>query len=145
MKEMTLDENGLPVGYLFHEDFEMSPRVAARELCTRDDFLIIDCRTPEEWEVCRVEGSVLIPLHELESRLDEIEDALSERGMSDELPIGVICHHGNRSVKAALLLQRHGFAGAKSVVGGIDLWAMDVQPGMPRYERENGVCRVVRA
>ena len=141
---MTLDENGLPLRYLFHEDFEMTPRVAARELRTRDDFLMIDCRTPEEWEVCRVEGSILIPLHELESRLDEIEDALAERGAGEDAPIGIICHHGNRSVKAALLLQRHGFVGARSVVGGIDLWAMDIQPGMPRYERENGVCRVVR-
>lgn len=143
MKAWTLDEDGLPVGYLFHEDFEMTPRVAARDLCTRDDFLMIDCRTPEEWEVCRVDGSLLIPLHELESRLDEIEDALAERGVGEDAPIGVICHHGNRSVKAALLLQRHGFAGAKSIVGGVDLWAMDIQSGMPRYERENGVCRVV--
>jgi rhodanese-related sulfurtransferase len=97
--------------------------------------LILDVRTPEEWDTAHIPGSVLIPLHELQARADEIE-------AEKDAPIAVVCHHGARSLKGALILQALGFANARSVVGGIDLWSLDVDPAIPRYTHVGG--RVVR-
>jgi sulfur-carrier protein adenylyltransferase/sulfurtransferase len=44
----------------------------------------------------------------------------------------VICHLGVRSWHAAAFLESVGFA-ASSLAGGIDRWAVDVDPRMPRY------------
>ena len=87
--------------------------------------------------------SKLIPLHELELRIDEIEEALDDRGLERDAPFAVLCHHGHRSLRAALLLQQLGFTGARSVFGGIDLWASDVDPSIPRYVREGSKCTIV--
>ena len=58
---------------------------------------MLDVRTPEEWDICRIEGSVLIPMNEIQSRLDEIPE---------ETEIVVICHHGIRSAQVLSALAR---------------------------------------
>lgn len=133
--------SGLPRGARLRPEHEISPREAAAGAGSGS--LIVDCRLPEEFATARVDGAVLIPLHELEGRLDEIEDALGERGLAREAPFAVLCHHGHRSLRAALMLQQHGFTGARSVFGGIDLWAADVDASIPRYVRDGTRCRVV--
>jgi rhodanese-related sulfurtransferase len=99
----------------------------------RPPLLLIDVRTPDEWEAARVPGAALIPLHELESRADEID-------AEKDAPIGVMCHHGARSLKGALILRAMGFTNARSVVGGIDLWSLDIDPAVPRYDHSGGRC-----
>jgi rhodanese-related sulfurtransferase len=135
---------GLPPGTHLRPEHEVSPGEAAAAVrAGQPHYLVLDCRLPEEFEVARVGGSVLIPLHEIESRLDEVEDALEERGLAREAPFAVLCHHGHRSLRAALLLQQHGFTGARSVHGGIELWASSVDRSIPRYERQGSKCTVV--
>lgn len=141
-----LDARGLPEGQRLHPDFEISPRDAAQLLARAPDkAVLIDCRTDEEFTLVRVPGSIHLPLHELEARAGELE-------IDDGSPVLVICHHGVRSMKAALALRALSAtgaapvsaAGARSIAGGIDLWSMAVDPSIPRYERGPGGSRIVR-
>ncbi len=86
--------------------------------------LLLDVREPFEWEIAHLEGAHLIPLGELPARLPELD------GHAD---IVAYCHHGMRSKHAAEILRAAGFAGARSLRGGVDAWAREVDPGMPRY------------
>jgi rhodanese-related sulfurtransferase len=124
-----LDQNGLPLGYAFKPDLEVTPRQVKKALEAHDPKLVlVDCRTQEEWEIARIEGATLVPLDELASRVPEIEDMADD----EDATIAVVCHHGNRSLRAALFLRQHGLP-AMSVAGGIDLWSVDVDPSVPRY------------
>ena len=85
---------------------------------------ILDVRNPPEYEICRIEGSVLIPLPELQDRLGEL----------DPRDFYVVhCHHGPRSTRAVNMLRDVGFAKTKNLAGGIDAWSLDVDPDVPRY------------
>ncbi len=126
-----LDARGLPHGYPFKPDWEITPRdaKAALDAPGEDAPLLLDCRKPEEWETARIQGAVLIPMGEIERRLDELED---EAGGRDR-PIVVHCHHGVRSMKVAGLLRAVGFTNVRSMAGGIELWSMAVDATVPRY------------
>ena len=123
-----LDERGLPEGYPLQERLEMTPREAAAALGGDDGFILIDCREPFELAMARIEGTLDIPMGEVASRLGEID-------ADEETPIGVICHSGRRSLQVAVFLQEQGLSGARSVAGGIDLWSVDIDPGVPRYTK----------
>jgi rhodanese-related sulfurtransferase len=84
---------------------------------------VLDVREPWEWEIVRIEGSRLLPLGQLPDRLREL-DAAAE--------IVTVCHKGQRSLMAQQLLQGAGFQ-ARSLAGGIDAWAAEVDRGMARY------------
>ena len=126
---------GLPAGYPFRPEYEVTPREAKAALASGTPPVVLDVRGPDEYAAARIEGSTLIPLHEIESRFDEVEELA---GGDRSAPIVVHCHHGVRSMKAALLLRAHGFTGAKSMAGGIDLWSVDVDPSVPRYDTGSG-------
>jgi molybdopterin/thiamine biosynthesis adenylyltransferase/rhodanese-related sulfurtransferase len=86
--------------------------------------LVLDVREPWEWEIAHIAGSRLVPLGELPARLREL-DSRAE--------IVTVCHKGKRSLMAQQLLQGAGFH-ARSLAGGIDAWAVDVELGkMARY------------
>lgn len=132
-----LDADGMPVGYLFKAEYEITPREARAALADPSrGAVLVDCRTPEEFECARVEGATLIPLQEMGQRLDEIEDLGGRE-------ILVMCHHGVRSMKATLLLRQAGFDGARSIAGGIDLWSRAVDARVPRYDKSSGTCKVI--
>jgi len=86
--------------------------------------LLVDVRTPQEWQICRLEGAILIPLQELPTRLGEL-DRRHE--------IVVYCHVGVRSAMAVSFLRGNGFEGARNLEGGIDAWSVHVDPSTPRY------------
>ncbi len=86
---------------------------------------LLDVRFPEEHACVALPGSVLIPLPELEERADELE---AFRGR----PVVVYCHHGVRSLHGAAYLLARGLD-AMSLQGGIDLYARQVDPHLPRY------------
>ena len=89
-----------------------------------DPFLLLDVRETREFEICRIPGSVLIPLGELPSRLSELA------GRDD---IIVHCKSGVRSGKAVRLLHEAGHAGARNLEGGILAWIDRIDPTLPRY------------
>lgn len=85
---------------------------------------LIDVREPHEWQIARIEGAELIPLRQLAQRMREL-DSHEE--------IVTYCHRGLRSLQALELLRSAGFSKVRSLTGGIDTWAAEVDPGMPRY------------
>jgi rhodanese-related sulfurtransferase len=85
---------------------------------------LIDVREQEEFELVRLEGAELLPL----SRMAEWEGALKE----DE-EIVFMCHHGIRSASVCAYLARKGFTKLHNLAGGIDRWAVEVDPRLPRY------------
>src|SRR5437867_2915095 len=88
------------------------------------DLLVIDVREPHEYEIAHIDGSVLIPLGELPDRLGELDG---------HREVVTHCHHGARSLKALEILKAAGFAKVRSLRGGIDAWAVNVDPTLPRY------------
>ncbi len=91
---------------------------------SRDGVFILDVREPQEYQICAIPGSTLIPLGDLPSRLHE----LAGRG-----EMIVHCKSGARSAKAVKLLRDAGFAQAKNLRGGILRWIDAVDPSLPKY------------
>ena len=89
-----------------------------------DDFLLLDVRETREFEICRIPGSVLIPLGELATRLAEL-------GGRDDLVVH--CKSGVRSGKAVALLREAGIGGARNLQGGILAWIDQIDPTLPKY------------
>jgi len=108
------------------------PQTTATELKARLDSasaaepapFLLDVREPREFEYCRIEGSVLIPLGELPQRAAELPR---------EREIVTICHHGNRSLHAAAFLRQNVGLDAVNLQGGVAAWAHDVDPTMKQY------------
>ena len=86
--------------------------------------LLLDVRLPQELAIVQLPGATHIPLHELPRRLGEL-DASAE--------IAVMCHHGGRSAQAVNFLLQRGFRRPRNVDGGIDRYAREVDPSLPRY------------
>ncbi len=82
---------------------------------------LLDVREPAEHAVGRIEGSKLIPLGELELRLDELPR---------DQRILVHCKLGGRSAKAVGLLRQHGFTDTWNIAGGITAWAQEIDPSV---------------
>ena len=74
--------------------------------------------------IAHIEGARLIPLSQLPDRLNELDG---------HAEIVTQCHHGSRSLKALEILKGAGFGKVRSLAGGIDAWAEQVEPGMARY------------
>jgi rhodanese-related sulfurtransferase len=85
-----------------------------RRLATGRPVALIDVRTETEFRRRHIPGSTLIPLHEMEGRLQEIP-----RG---DVPLAIVCEHGIRSVSACRLLAEHGFGPLFNVTGGLERW-----------------------
>jgi len=106
----------------------ISPQDAAARLAEDENAVLLDVRTPEEWATDgRSPDAILIPLQELEARLDELD----RNGT-----IMVICRSGNRSRPAAELLRQAGFSRVTEVEGGMRNWAGQ---GLP-VECDVAVC-----
>jgi glyoxylase-like metal-dependent hydrolase (beta-lactamase superfamily II)/rhodanese-related sulfurtransferase len=89
-------------------------QVSAEELARlREDVQIIDVRRQPEWDEGHIQGARLLPLHQLSSKLGEIERAR---------PVAVHCKGGYRSAIACSLIQRAGFDQVMNLTGGFDAW-----------------------
>lgn len=122
----SLDDRGLPIGCRFNPDIEVTPRQVKAMRDAGEDCVLIDCRTPGEFEVAKIEGAMLVPLQEVAARVEELKPLAARK-------LIVHCHHGVRSLQMTHFLRRAGFADVHSMAGGIDLWAIDIEPGMARY------------
>lgn len=103
---------------------EVTATALADELRGAAAPIVIDVREPWEFAVAHVAGSRLVPLGELGGRLGELPTAS---------PLVTVCHKGVRSATAAALLRRAGFVRVRSLAGGVDAWAVAVDPKMARY------------
>ncbi|HZF09761.1 MAG TPA: molybdopterin-synthase adenylyltransferase MoeB [Thermoanaerobaculia bacterium] len=105
-------------------DFDIQVDELARWRDQGRDFTLLDVRNPMEYEIARIEGAKLIPLHELRDRLNEIDTAAD---------LVVHCHHGPRSAQAVGFLRQMGFARARNLAGGIAAWSREIDPEVPQY------------
>ncbi|MEM3032537.1 MAG: ThiF family adenylyltransferase [Nitrososphaerota archaeon] len=111
-------------GVVTDSSCEVSPKELLDMLRSGDKPLLVDVREEVEREICRIEGSVAIPL----SRLwDEVE-RLAEAGK-----VVLYCHRGYLSRLTASMLRDLGLGKVWSLKGGIEGWAEVVDPSMPRY------------
>jgi adenylyltransferase/sulfurtransferase len=93
----------------------------------RAPLFLLDVREPQEFQICRIPGSTLIPLGDLPRRLNEIPSGPGAP------PIVVHCKSGVRSAKAVRFLRERGYADSRNLVGGILAWIDRVDPSQPKY------------
>ncbi len=102
----------------------VSPKEVKSLLDQRAAFTLLDVREPYEYQICRIPGSLPIPLGELPKRLSELDRN------SD---IVCQCKSGGRSQKAMDLLLQNGFTRVRNMSGGILAWSDQVDPSVPKY------------
>lgn len=95
-------------------------------LAAGEDFLLLDCREATEYEVASIPGAVLLPMSEIQDRIDELTASRNQL-------VVVHCHHGGRSLRVALWLRQQGFDRVQSMAGGIDAWSQQIDDSIPRY------------
>lgn len=86
--------------------------------------LLLDVRQPWEFDICKIENSVLIPMSQIPSTVESLD--------SDRETV-VICHHGIRSRRVAYYLEQAGFSNIINLSGGVSQWARTVDKQMPTY------------
>jgi adenylyltransferase/sulfurtransferase len=126
VSDPSLDAKGLPPGYGFDPTWEVTPRQVKHLLDSKEKFVFIDCRLPNEFAITKIEGATLIPLQQLAARFGELKGHEEEK-------VVVHCRSGGRSLQFAKLLKQNGFKDVKSMAGGILLWNKDINPGGPQY------------
>jgi len=105
---------------------QIDVRQLAAKLQANEPVYLLDVRQPWEHETAALPGSTLIPLGELPRRAAEVKPPPGAL-------LVVYCHHGVRSLSAAVLLQRLGFRDVVSLAGGIEAWSALIDPKVPRY------------
>ena len=126
IQQCRLDAAGLPAGYDFRADWELTPRQVKAMLEGDDDLVLLDCRTEQEHRIARIAGSILIPLQKIVTCLPDLCQHADKK-------IVAHCHHGGRSLQAAAILRKQGFTDVHSMAGGINLWSLDIDPDVSRY------------
>lgn len=104
-------------------------QITANELAERiktnpQDTYLLDVREPHEFEHCHITGSQLIPMQTIPNHLESLPR---------DKTIITICHHGMRSQQVANFLVQQGINKVINLSGGVDAWALNVEPDMPRY------------
>ncbi len=105
-------------------EYAIQPHSLKRLMDEGNDLILLDVREEREYQTVHLDGAKWIPLRELPQR------ALA---LNPYAEIIVYCHKGMRSLDAAYLLQQLGFKRVKSLVGGIDRWAREIDTGLQRY------------
>jgi adenylyltransferase/sulfurtransferase len=113
----NLDEN-------WKNQIEMQPHVLSKLLKDNHELFLLDVREPYEYEFCNIDSAVLIPLNQVASNLEVIP--------KDKM-IVVMCHHGSRSRNIMNYLKTNGFEKVYNLDGGIDRYAVEIEPEMERY------------
>ncbi len=79
----------------------------------KGEVFLLDVRTQEEYNEGHISGSTLIPVQELEARLNELPR---------NKKILVYCRSGNRSATASEILVKNGLIQIFNMKGGITEW-----------------------
>src|SRR5262249_41280347 len=111
----------------FPSGWETTVEELKRRVDAKEDVFILDVREPNEYQICRIPGSTLIPLGELTSRVADV------RAAAGDPHIVVHCKMGGRSAKAVRLLRERGVENAQNLTGGILAWIDRIDPTQPKY------------
>jgi molybdopterin/thiamine biosynthesis adenylyltransferase/rhodanese-related sulfurtransferase/molybdopterin converting factor small subunit len=104
--------------------FEITAVELKQRLDRGDDLQVVDVREPQEYQINRISGSVLIPLGDIPRRFNELDP---------DRTLVMQCKSGVRSAKAADFLRSVGFAHVINLKGGILDWVDQVDPTQPKY------------
>ena len=99
----------------------ISPEEAWKNLAEDPDIVLVDVRTPQEYEESHIPGALLLPL-------DQLEALAPERLPDTEAVIYLYCRSGNRSAQAARLLEEMGYTRLYDL-GGIQQWPYETVSG----------------
>jgi sulfur-carrier protein adenylyltransferase/sulfurtransferase len=103
---------------------EMTSVELKERLDRGEPIVVVDVREPQEYQINRIPGSVLIPLGELPQRYQELDQNAA---------IVCQCKSGMRSAKATGFLRSIGFKNVRNLAGGILGWIDQVDPSQPKY------------
>jgi adenylyltransferase/sulfurtransferase len=125
---------GIPQARAEEEKQKMEiPEMTVRELkqlidSGADDFVLVDVRNPNEYEIAKIPGAVLVPLPEIErgEGVEKVKQLLNGHRLIAH------CKMGGRSAKALGILKEAGIAGT-NVKGGITAWSREIDPSVPEY------------
>ena len=94
----------------------------------KDDYVLLDVRNPNEYQIAKIDGSVLIPLSEIEdgSGIDKVKKLVNGHRLIAH------CKLGGRSAKALNILKEAGVEGT-NVKGGIIAWSQEIDSSIPQY------------
>ena len=92
------------------------------------DFVLIDVRNPNEYEIAQIPGSVLVPLPDIEQGkgVEKVKELANGHRLIAH------CKMGGRSAKALGILKEAGIEGT-NLKGGITAWSQEVDPSVPQY------------
>ncbi len=93
-----------------------------------DDYVLLDVRNPNEYEIAKIDGAVLVPLPEIEQGpgIDKVKSLVNGHRLVAH------CKMGSRSAKALGILKEHGIDGI-NVKGGITAWSQEIDASVPQY------------
>ena len=94
-----------------------------KKMLKNNEVVLLDVREPYEIEICKVKGSLFIPMNEIPQNIEKLDK---------EKRYAVICHSGVRSLHVSNYLSSLGYS-TLNVVGGIERWATVVDKNMKRY------------
>jgi molybdopterin/thiamine biosynthesis adenylyltransferase/rhodanese-related sulfurtransferase len=105
--------------------FEISVTEAqALQQSAPDRTLIIDVREPHELAICHLPQAEAIPMRQIPERLD---------ALPRDRHLLILCHAGGRSRRVTEFLRARGLTAVSNIAGGIDAWAVEIDPSLPRY------------
>ncbi|MGB3491598.1 MAG: molybdopterin-synthase adenylyltransferase MoeB [Elainellaceae cyanobacterium] len=111
----------------------MSAEMSVQELKAlldsgKNDFVLLDVRNPNEYEIAQIPGSVLVPLPDIESGegVDKVRELVNGHRLIAH------CKMGGRSAKALAILKEAGVEGT-NVTGGIQAWSREIDASIPEY------------
>ncbi|MEO7122607.1 MAG: ThiF family adenylyltransferase [Lacisediminihabitans sp.] len=101
-----------------------TPLELERVLGEGQELQLIDVREPFEARIAKITGAELIPLGTIVHALDNIRR---------DIPVVLYCHYDSRSRQAAGVLREQGLTNVQWLEGGIDAYALAVDPSLARY------------
>lgn len=95
----------------------------------KDDFVLLDVRNPNEYDIAQIPQAILVPLPDIEAgtAIAKVQELAAGKRLI------VHCKMGGRSAKAIGILQNHGITGGINVKGGILAWSDEVDNSVPKY------------
>jgi rhodanese-related sulfurtransferase len=107
-----------------YDSIEISVQEAAALMAGEHPPHLLDVREDFEREICLIPGSV------------QLTETLAREILSSwekQTPMIFTCHHGGRSRGAAEYFIQEGFSAVRNLTGGIEAWACQIDPSIPRY------------
>lgn len=109
------------------EQMQISPHELAAALQQDKSLKLLDIRTREEWDAVRIDRATRMSQETMQEILGK---------WPREQLIVIYDHTAKQSLDAAAYFQGQGFKNVRCLRGGIDAWAQEIDPKLPRYRLE---------